>query len=86
MKRIQADFSTVYQRSAESAMVNEQLARLEAFYMKALKTVVAALRTAATNMRDLREFQKFVGLINEQQENSLADQLGCGFGFWGVQK
>lgn len=91
IRRIQEDFSTVFQRPKEADIVNEHLARLESLYSKAMRIAedgegmaqAAAVRTAGAILRDKREYQQYMGLIEQNQENPPHVQLARGFGRFG---
>lgn len=89
IQTIQSDFSTVFQRPAEKAITDDHLARIESLFSKAMRIAedgegmaqAAAVRTAASLLRDRMQFLQFVGLTERNQENPPINQM-MRFGGW----
>ena len=79
IKKVQSDFSTVYQKPKESRLIEEQLARLESLYARAAATAettegancIMAIRTAASVLREQFQFLQYTGMIQKNTENLL---------------
>jgi hypothetical protein len=71
VKRIQADFSTIYGTPTEEEIIRDNLARIESLYSEALNSLhstngysrISALRVTAESVRQKSEYEVTVGWV-----------------------
>lgn len=84
VKRIRADFSSVYVRPEARQMMDEHLAQLDSLYRQALQTAesaagmakISALRLAGELLTKRAEYQKSIGLLPDAEKLNAQDDEG----------
>ena len=89
IKKVQLDFSTVFQKPDERRVIQEQLAKLDALYSRAVSAAessdgmkqLLAIRTATTILRERFNFMQFTGIIQKDSEAPQSPRQSTGLRF-----